>query len=105
MFLIPLAVLMVTPFIRPFRPSRLLWTYLVPVVPFIVLFDGIISCLRTYNPSELEALTAELTSENKYVWQFGEQKAEKSLLPVTFLIGYPSANKELLPVETHSPNL
>ena len=94
MFFIPFAVFIFTPFIRPFRPSRLFWTYLFPLVPLIVLFDGIVSCLRTYNPSELESLTAELASENEYVWRVGEQKNKNSPLPVTFLIGYPCAGRE-----------
>ena len=29
-------------------------------VPFIILFDGIVSCLRTYTPAELETLGARL---------------------------------------------
>jgi hypothetical protein len=36
-----------TPWIRPFRWSRLLWTYVVPIIPAVLLFDGIVSCLRT----------------------------------------------------------
>jgi hypothetical protein len=51
----PLAVWIVTPLVRPFRWSRLLWTYLLPVMPFVVLFDGIVSRLRTYSPDELRA--------------------------------------------------
>jgi hypothetical protein len=96
MFLIPLLVLIFTPFIRPFRWSRLLWTYVVPLVPFVVLFDGIVSCLRTYNPTELQALTAELSSGTQYRWEIGEQRAERALLPVTYLLGYPRAAKQAL---------
>jgi hypothetical protein len=59
-FLMPLVVLLVTPMIRPFRWSRLFWTYLVPAVPFLVLFDGVVSCLRTYTPDELRELTRGL---------------------------------------------
>ncbi len=89
MSLTPLLVLFVTPFIRPFRWSRLLWTYLVPIVPFVVLFDGIVSCLRTYTPAELKLLTAELSDETQYRWEIGEQRAERAVLPVTYLLGYP----------------
>ena len=42
----------------PFRWSRLLWTYLVPVIPLVLLFDGIVSCLRSYRPDELLKLVA-----------------------------------------------
>ena len=95
MFLTPLLVLIFTPFIRPFRPSRLLWTYVVPVVPFVVLFDGIVSCLRTYNPTELQVLTAELSSGTQYQWEIGEQRAERAPLPVTYLLGYPTAAEQI----------
>src|SRR5262245_54392038 len=53
MLLVPLAVLITTPFIRPFRWSRLLWTYLIPIVPIVALFDALVSCLRTYSIEEL----------------------------------------------------
>jgi hypothetical protein len=94
MFITPLLILIFTPFIRPFRWTRLLWTYIVPIVPFIVLFDGIVSCLRTYTPMELEKLTAEISSERQYRWEIGEQRVKGKPLPVTYLIGYPTAAAE-----------
>ena len=32
-----------TPFVRPFRWSRLLFTYVIPLIPLLVLFDGTVS--------------------------------------------------------------
>lgn len=87
MFLMPFLALIFTPFIRPPRVSRLFWTYVLPVVPLIILFDGIVSCLRTYNPSELRAMTADLT---QYEWEIGELKAKGAPFPVTYLIGHPN---------------
>lgn len=95
MFGTPLAVLIFTPFIRPFRWSRLLWTYVVPLVPLIMLFDGIVSCLRTYTPAELRALTTGLSSETQYRWEIGEQRARFTPFPVTYLIGYPIDDGEV----------
>jgi hypothetical protein len=51
-----------TPRIRPFRWSRLLWTYLIPVIPLVLLFDGVVSCLRTYRPQELREMVEKLTA-------------------------------------------
>lgn len=84
----PLVALALGPFIRPFRWSRLLWTYLVPLIPFVLWFDGIVSCLRAYTPSELRELARNI-SPNAYTWESGE--ARRGLLPVkvTYLIGYP----------------
>ncbi len=94
MFVTPFLALAFMPFIRPFRWSRLFWTYLVPVVPFIILFDGIVSCLRTYTPAELETLSAEASLGTQYKWEIGEQRGERQPLPVTYLLGYPTAAEQ-----------
>ncbi len=91
MLLTPLIVLLVTPLIRPFRWSRLFWTYAAPLVPLIVLWDGVVSCLRTYSPSELRELTRGLGGKD-YLWESGEEKQMRSPVPVTYLIGYPTAD-------------
>lgn len=88
MLLTPIFVLLLTPKIRPFRWSRIVFTYLLPVVPLVVLFDGVVSALRTYTPDELKELTAEI-SKDKYVWEIGEERGEKSPIPIIYLIGYP----------------
>ena len=56
MIVVPLIILLVTPAIRPLRLSRLIFTYLLPAIPIIGLFDGIVSCLRTYSPEEMRQL-------------------------------------------------
>ncbi len=63
MLFIPLVVWVLTPKIRPLRLSRLLLTYLLPVVPLVILFDGIVSCLRTYTAAELKEFTDELATD------------------------------------------
>lgn len=86
----PLLVFLLTPFIRPFRWSRLIWTYLLPVVPFVIWFDGVVSCLRAYPADELREMVQKLSpasSRPNYRWQLGEERT--GLLPVTYLIGYP----------------
>jgi hypothetical protein len=76
-----------TPRIRPFRWSRLLWTYLIPIIPFVLLFDGVVSCLRTYRPQELREIVGKLTCQ--YQWEIGELAGGK--MPITYLIGYPKS--------------
>lgn len=83
----PLAVLFWTPLIRPFRWGRLLFTYLLPLVPLIGLWDGLVSCLRTYSPRELEALVADLQVEG-YTWEAGRELRWFSP-SVTYLVGRP----------------
>jgi hypothetical protein len=81
-----LAVLVLVPFIRPLRWSRLMWTYLPPVLPLVGVFDGLVSCLRTYAPSELWELLRGLDT---YDWQVGERRRRWSPLVVTYLVGVP----------------
>lgn len=67
---VPLTVWLLTPFIRPFRWRRLFWTYLVPLVPFCCLWDGIVSCCRVYSPEEMRRLIDGVASDG-YEWEAG----------------------------------
>ena len=87
--LAPLMVLIMTPLIRPFRWSRLLWTYLIPLVPLVTLFDGLVSCFRTYTVQELHDLTTGLGT-NDYLWDIGMLKGKSTPIPITYLIGVPT---------------
>ena len=86
--LAPLGVLVATPFIRPFRWSRLLWTYLLPLVPLVTLFDGLVSCLRTYSVQDLRKLAAKLGTKD-YHWEVGIAKSKMTPMPITYLLGVP----------------
>jgi hypothetical protein len=88
-FLVPVADWIVTPFLRPFRWSRLLWTYVIPVIPAVLWFDGLVSCLRVYSPRELAELTERLSSAGDYEWDIGEERGGILPLPITYLIGSP----------------
>ena len=76
-----------TPLIRPFRWSRLLWTYLIPIIPLVLLFDGVVSCLRTYRPQELREIVENLTAI-AYQWEMGEHSGASGKLAITYLIGH-----------------
>jgi hypothetical protein len=78
------------PWVRPFRWSRLLWTYLIPIIPLVLVVDGIVSCLRSYRPPELQKIVKQLTA-NQYHWEIGEIGANFGKPPITYLIGYPQA--------------
>ncbi|MBI4540337.1 MAG: class I SAM-dependent methyltransferase [Gemmatimonadetes bacterium] len=91
MLLAPLAVLLAGPFLRPFRRDRLLWTYLLPLAPVAALFDGLVSCLRAYSPSELRELTRGL-ADDSYTWEIGEEQSRLAV-PITYLIGYPRTRR------------
>jgi hypothetical protein len=90
LFFIPIAAWLFVPFRRPFRWSRLLWTYLVPVTPFVLFFDGLVSCLRAYSPAELREMTRGLATSG-YRWEIGEKSGGILPLMVTYLVGYPGS--------------
>lgn len=51
-------IVILTPFYFPFwkHPGQVFFTNVIPIVPFIVAFDGVISSLRTRTPDEVVAL-------------------------------------------------
>lgn len=85
--LLPIAVWALTPGMRPFRWSRLILTYLLPAIPFVILWDGLVSCLRTRTPEELLALTQSFP---EYEWNAGY--GQGTWLAPVYLIGKPKEN-------------
>lgn len=83
----PLFVALATPFIRPFRWTRLLWTYVLPLVPLTCLWDGVVSQLRAYTAEELRHLGLE-SAPDTYEWQSGQAPIPSTPGHVTYLIGY-----------------
>ncbi len=84
--LVPLIVWLTTPFMRPFRWTRLLWTYLIPLVPLTCLWDGVVSQLRAYTLSELHALTE---GSRPMRWDVGRVPVAQGRGRLTYLIGVP----------------
>jgi uncharacterized protein (TIGR02284 family) len=76
-----------TPFFRPFRFSRLFFTYLIPIIPICQIWDGIVSIIRLYKPDELLKIATEVDTET-YCWRAGKMK-NKFGMHVNYLIGYP----------------
>ena len=56
---------------------------------FLMLFDGLVSCLRTYSVEELRDLAARLDA-NDYDWDIGTVKSMAGPIPITYLIGMPN---------------
>ena len=81
----PLGVLLASPFVRPFRWSRIFWTYIIPVLPFLIAWDGQVSALRLYSARKLREIVEGLPP-NDYVWKIGKDQFPHAL---TYLVGYP----------------
>ena len=73
MILSPISVLLTTPFIRPFKLGRILFTYLIPIVPLFVLWDGVVSSLRTYSIDEMKELVSDLEGAENYDFDMGRK--------------------------------
>lgn len=88
-FFSPINVLLMTPFIRPFSIGRIIFTYLIPVVPLFVWWDGLVSVLRTYSVKEMEEMTQQLKNGDSFEWEIGKVKSG----PVSnlYLLGYPKS--------------
>lgn len=86
--LIPLLVLVLTPKVQPLSWFQVVFTYLVPILPLLIFWDGLVSNLRTYHASELEAFARTLPSAD-YRWESGELAIPGNPLKVPYLIGRP----------------
>ena len=89
---IPLLVLLLTPFVRPFKLSRFFFTYIIPIAPLAIGWDGFVSVLRCYSPQELLEM-AQSASGSAYTWKAGAYR--KGIVSVTYLIGYPNGANSL----------
>jgi hypothetical protein len=105
LWLTPFLVLLITPKLRPVRLSRLLLSFVVPVIPLCMLWDSLVSVLRCYTTRELLDMVAGLDG-NEYVWEAGRYRHR--IIPVTYLVGYPrrakaSAPQQAMDGETTAP--
>lgn len=84
----PLAALILTPFSRPLTPGRLFFTYVLPLIPLGIWWDGMMSCLRGYSVEELRALTDDLNDDD-YAFRVERIPVPWQPLRITALIGEP----------------
>ncbi|OTB11132.1 hypothetical protein K445DRAFT_322319 [Daldinia sp. EC12] len=74
-------IFLIAPLLYWWSPMRLFWVYVIPVVPFVLVFDGLISCLRTRTADEVEALLRTCgansdgwevkSGKEQFLWPFG----------------------------------
>lgn len=88
---LPVAQLLITPFIKPFRASRLFFTYVLPLIPLFTIWDGCVSILRMYTPAQLLALAQRADPTASYSWQAGRVRHWWGP-QVTYLVGTPKEN-------------
>ena len=87
-----LGMFFLMPLVRPFKWSNIFWTYIIPLIPLITLWDISASVLRTRNVQELKDMVADLNN-GQYIWEIG--KIPTSLkFNIIYLLGYPKSNLE-----------
>ncbi len=69
---------------RPFR-----WRRLNPLVPFLLTFDGCMSCFRIYTQEELRQMTREVDPGETFDWRIGSFRFGWLPLECPYLLGSP----------------
>jgi hypothetical protein len=85
----PIFVVFATPFMKPFRLKRLVWTYLIPLVPLVCLWDGLISGCRAYTVTEMLAMTEDF---DDYDWKADRVEIPGTTAHLTLLVGIPRSD-------------
>ncbi len=85
---VPFMVLLLVPFLRPFRAAWVPLTYLLPVIPLFILWDAIVSTLRTYTTDELIDLASAADPNDSFDWQAEERRVTGPLRGIA-LVGIP----------------
>jgi len=91
LFLTVALALIATPFLRPFSWRRLFYTYIVPVVPAILVIDGFTSCLRTYSVDEAKELIRSLKGADRFEWEVVNRNLLTPFTYLTYIVGVPVA--------------
>ena len=93
LFLSPLAfpfgfllTLLLVPFVRPWDWKMWFFTYVIPLLPFFIAWDGTVSNMRTYTMNDMRELTAPFQSAD-YAWEMGRVKTRGG--PALYLLGLP----------------
>ncbi|RDA92892.1 hypothetical protein CP533_3866 [Ophiocordyceps camponoti-saundersi (nom. inval.)] len=64
--------------------GMLFFTYVIPILPFVVVFDGFISALRTRTPHEVELLLRSCGGGDTDKWEF-RSRSDRFLFPCGYL--------------------
>lgn len=81
-----LLVLFVTPWVRPFTFKQFFFTYIVPVLPICIAWDGAASNARTYTEGDLREMLQDLTAPD-YSWEIGTVRPQNTPGPMLYLLG------------------
>ncbi len=83
--------LLLTPEVGRMSFGRFVLTYLLPVAPVVLAWDGVVSALRSYTVAELREL-ADSVGGDDFVWEAGQVPVATPVgpMPLTYLVGLPA---------------
>jgi hypothetical protein len=81
-----LSYFILTPQLGPLTWQRVVFTYLIPVVPVVTWWDFAATAFRSYTPDEMKQVVATLEKDG-YVWEVGETGTKQ--IPTSYIVGYP----------------
>ena len=70
-------------------PRRLFFTYVLPLIPLLLLWDGIVSCFRVYAGPEWETILAKADPEGRFEWRRGRLQLGWFPLHFPYVLGRP----------------
>lgn len=69
--LAPLVAVFAAFFIKPFRWSRLFFTFVIPILPVMITWDGLVALIRIRNPKRLKEIV-EASGLQDWHWESGK---------------------------------
>jgi hypothetical protein len=88
MFLLGLMFFVITPFYFWRSPGHLFFTYIIPIIPFVLVFDGYVSSLRTRSSEEVQDLMKACgTSADGWSVMSGHEQHTFPIGYLTWIIG------------------
>lgn len=86
--LLGLLFFIITPFYFWRSPGHLFFTYVIPIIPFVLVFDGYVSSLRTRTPGEVLSLLKKSGGDaDGWSIKSGHEMHTKPIGYVTWIIG------------------
>lgn len=87
MVIVPLTVIFTAPFVKPFRLSRIIFSWLIPILPVVTFIDGFLALFKLYAPDDLDELVSKIDS-GVYVWESGKLDNGRGG-KIIYLLGIP----------------
>lgn len=73
LLLSPLVACVCGPLVKPFKWSRLFFTYVIPLIPFTIAWDGMVALFKIRSPESIKALVeGEGQLQSEWTWESGK---------------------------------